>query len=123
MNKKGQTMKRLTQLTIAIAIAGLAVVANTAPQNVTYTWTAPTTGSPVVSYEVDRSLDGGTTWTLYTTTTSASAVVVAPDLTPIVIRVRAVDGLGRKGAYSLTSDPYTNDPGPPGACGKPTRVP
>ena len=92
-----------------------------APVNVTYTWSAPTTGAACVSYEVERSLDGGTTWTPYTTTTSTTAVVVAPEMIPVIIRVRGVDSLSRKGVWSQSSDPYTNDPGPPGACGKPTR--
>jgi hypothetical protein len=115
-------MKRLTQLIIIAAVL-LPMVVGAVPQNVTYTWTAPTTGSPAVSYEVFRSLDNGTTWTLYATPTAPSAVVVAPDLTPIIVRVRAVDALGRKGMYSESSDPYTNDPGPPGACSKPARQP
>ena len=114
-------MKRIVHLMIVLALLlPLSVTAQTT--NVTYTWSAPTTGSTPVSYEVERSLDSGTTWTLYTTTTAPSAVVAAPALQPILVRVRAVDALGRKGTYSVSSDPYTNDPGPPGACGKPTRT-
>lgn len=116
-------MKRLTQLTIAAAmLLSLCVPATAQTTNVTYTWTAPTTGSPVVSYEVERSTDNGSTWTLYTTTTSPSAAVAAPALQTIIVRVRGADSLGRKGPWSVNSDPYMNDPGPPGACGKPTRM-
>jgi hypothetical protein len=115
-------MKRLLMILIATAML-LPLVAVTAPINVTYTWTAPTTGSPCVSYEVQRSLDNGASWQVFTTTTSTSAVVAAPDLTPIIIRVRGVDALARTGVWSMSSDPYTNDPGPPGACSKPTRQP
>lgn len=115
---------RVLKVLLALALVLMFVVpVASAPINVTYSWTAPTTGSACVAYEVERSLDNGVTWTAYTTTTSTTAVVVAPDLQPIVIRVRGVDSLGRKGVYSASSDPFTNDPGPPGACGKPARIP
>jgi hypothetical protein len=115
-------MKRLTQLTIAAAmLLSLCVPAAAQTTNVTYTWTAPTTGSTAVGYEVETSVDGGA-FALYTTTTSPSAVVAVQALTTVIVRVRGVDSLGRKGPYSVNSDPYMNDPGPPGACGKPTRM-
>ena len=115
-------MKRLLMILIATAML-LPLVAATAPINVTYTWTAPTTGSTCASYDVERSLDGGTSWTAYSVVTAASAVVVAPELTPIVVRVRGTDSLGRKGLWSDPSLAFTNDPGAPGACGRPARQP
>lgn len=114
-------MKRIVHALLVLALL-LPLTVASAPLNVTYTWTPPTTGAACVSYDVERSLDGGATWQMFTTTTAPSAVVLAPDLTPILVRVRGVDALGRKGAYSDPSNPFTNDPGPPGACGKPSRT-
>lgn len=118
-------MKRLTQLLIATALLLPMTAAVAAPVNVTYTWAAPATGSTCVSYDVERSLDGGTSWQMYTTTTTTttSVVVAAPELTAITIRVRGVDALGRKGVWSDPALPFTNDPGAPGACGRPVRQP
>jgi len=115
-------MKRILMILVTTAML-LPLVAATAPINVTYTWTAPTTGSTCVSYDVERSLDGGTTFAAYSTVTANSAVVVAPELTPIAVRVRGVDSLGRKGVWSDPSLAFTNDPGSPGSCGRPARQP
>lgn len=117
-------IRRSLMAALGLALLGSLTVAPAGAQtvNVTYSWSAPTTGSPAVSYEVERSIGGGA-WTLYTTTTTTSAVVAAPALVTIQVRVRAVDALGRKGTYSDPSDIWTNDPGIPGACGKPVRTP
>lgn len=103
-------------------ILSFAVSAPAAPVTVTYTWTAPTTGSPVISYDVEIT-NNGTTWTSYAVATTTSVSVTVQELQMVQIRVRGKDALGRPGPWSVASDPWTNDPGPPGGCGKPTRVP
>lgn len=117
-------MKRFGQMLVSIILlVALAVPAHAGPVTVTYTWSYPTTGSPAVSFDIDRSLDGGTTWASYATSTTNQCSVIVMDLTTVIIRVRGKDSLGRTGVWSLSSDAYTNDPGPPGACGKPARTP
>lgn len=114
--------KHLVHLLLALLLLSpLTVSAQTTAISQTYTWTAPTEGSAVVSYEVEVSYTNGTSWALHTTTTTASVVISVPALQTILVRVRAVDALGRKGLFSNPSDPYFADPGPPGACGKPSR--
>lgn len=114
--------KNLIAVALLLVLFSLPAGAQTST-SVTYTWTAPTTGSPCVSYEVERTIDAGTTWVAYTTTTSTTAIVVAPANVAIQIRVRGVDALGRKGPWSQPADPYSYDPGAPGSCGKPARQP
>ncbi len=97
----------------------LLVSGQTTTMNFTYSWTAPTTGSPVHHYEVQRSSDNGTSWTSVTTTTTASVVLALNVGTTYLVRVRALDAQGRAGPWSASSDPNTPDAGPPGACGKP----
>lgn len=89
----------------------------------TYTWTAPTTGSPVHHYEVQESSDNGTTWTLIGSPTTNTISVSFSVLVTHLVRVRGVDAAGRTGVYSSVSDPNYPDPGVPGAPGKPVRTP
>lgn len=117
-------MKRFLQILIAVAIlAPMTAGAQTTSVEVTYSWTAPTSGSPVVKYGVEKSFDAGATWSFHAFTTNAtpSIAISVPVLQSIQIRVYGVDALNRQGIKSTPSDPYLADPGVPGACGKPSR--
>jgi hypothetical protein len=103
-------------------LAPLTIIAQTTTMTQSYTWAAPTTGAPVHHYEVQKSTDNGTTWIDVGTVTTGSATLTLPVLVSVIIRVRAVDATSRVGVWSPVSDPYLPDPGPPGACGKPSRV-
>jgi hypothetical protein len=86
---------------------------------VTYTWTAPTTGTPVAYYDVQLRVNSGD-WEPFGT-------VINPTLTqdmPVglsLIRVRGVDEFGRAGVWSTESEPLI-DLGEPGGCGIIHRV-
>jgi len=83
---------------------------------VTWRWTAPATGSPPVGYELQISTNGGD-WHTVATPADTFAVVEMPE-GESVARVRAVDGFGRVGPWSESSEPFI-DNGPPGGCGIP----
>ncbi len=104
-------------LILAAAPAAFAVTVN-----VTYNWTAPTTGSAVANYIVQKSESGGT-WTQVGTATTTSYVLAATAGTPVQVRVAGVDSQTRQGPWSTASDSYTPDAGAPGQPGKPVVVP
>ena len=85
-------------------------------------WTAPTTGSPVATYILQLSVDGGP-FIDYATTTETSVTVTLDNLRTYVARVAAIDSLGRQGPWSAESDPYLADLGLPGQPGKPLLTP
>jgi len=90
---------------------------------VTYTWTAPTTGSPVVRYTVELKTNGGAWVEVSTSTTSPTYTFSTFNyLSTYEVRVAGVDALNRKGLYSLSSDQYMPDQGIPGAPSKPVVV-
>jgi len=112
---------RTARIVIAVMLLGVFALAQTTSMQFTYNTTAPTTGSPVATYEWQASSNGGTTWAdAGTSTTLSKAITLAVGQT-YVVRVRGVDAQGRSGPWSVASDPNTPDPGPPGACGKPAR--
>ena len=120
-------MKRIpiTKATLALAILttvllAMPAAAQTTTVNVSYTWTAPATGSAVVSYVVEQSIDGGT-WTQIATSSTNSYSLAATTGHSHRIRVAGVDASSRQGAYSDPSDAYTPDAGAPGQPGKPIR--
>ena len=116
-------MKRVTMIVVALALlVPLTIIAQTTTMTQSYTWVAPTTGSPVHHYEIEKSTDNGATWVAVGTVTTNAASLTFPVLVTVVVRVRAVDASNRAGIWSPVSDPYLPDPGPPGACGKPSRV-
>jgi len=86
--------------------------------DVDYQWPAPTSGSPVVNYVVEHSVDGGA-WTQVGTVTTNQYTLTATFDHSHQIRVAAVDGLARQSIWSEPSDPYTPDAGAPGQPGKP----
>lgn len=106
-------------LAAALLLLPLVVEGQTTTISFTYTWTAPATGSPVHHYEVQSSADNGTLWSDRGTTPTNSVTLNLAVGQTHVVRVRAVDGQGRSGPWSVQSDPNTPDAGPPGACGKP----
>ncbi len=107
-------------------IAGLALavlVGGTLPAQaqtvqVTASWNAPSTGSPVHHYVVQLSTNGGAYQPSGTSTTTSINLTLTVGST-YTVRVAGVDAQDRQGAYSLPSDPYTPDLGPPGQPGKP----
>jgi len=85
---------------------------------VTASWTAPTEGSPVQHYILQLSTDGGPYTTVGTVTGTSYVLNLAIDHT-YTARVAGVDAQSRQGPWSLPSDPYSPDLGPPGQPGKP----
>ncbi len=110
---------------LALATAALVLLTGTvamSQEQVTYTWTAPTTGSPVDHYIVQHSVDGGDWVTVATDVTETTYVLSAEYDRQHQIRVAGVDALGRQGPFSEPSDPYTPTLGAPGQPGKPIAV-
>jgi hypothetical protein len=119
--------KKFSTLVTAVALAGtlgvfvgvrqcaFAQVAK--PDGWTYTWTAPTTGSPVVKYAVEISMNGAvidTVWAVGTTSIDID-VIYGSDYS---VRVAGVDAADRWGPWSAPSvletveeDPPTNTSG------------
>jgi len=120
-------MKSTTKINVALALALLATAvlatpasAQTTTINVSYTWTAPTTGSPVHHYVVEAKY-GTANFTQVGTTTTNSYTLAAAVGVAHQIRVAGVDAQDRQGPYSAASDAYTPDAGAPSAPGKPVR--
>ena len=121
-------MKRTMTLTATITLAILATALLAAPAsaqtttvNVSYTWTAPTTGSAVVTYIVQDSVDAGS-FTQVGTSSTTSYTLAASVGHSHSIRVAGVDAQSRQGPWSAASDVYTPDAGAPGTPGKPSRL-
>jgi hypothetical protein len=85
---------------------------------VSFTWTAPTTGTAVDHYVVEHSVNCGQ-WTQVASTNEPSYTLSATVGQSHQIRVAGVDASDRQGVYSNTSDPYMPDAGAPGQPGKP----
>ena len=103
-------------ITAAVLIATPVLAQTEIPVN--YQWTAPTTGTPVDHYVVEHAVNGGS-WTQIATASSNSFTLAAAVGEAHQIRVAGVDADGRQGVYSVASDPYEPDAGPPGQPGKP----
>jgi endonuclease YncB( thermonuclease family) len=104
---------------IAATLIALAVpAAAQTTVDVSYTWTAPTSGSAVDHYVVEHRVNGGA-WVQIATTSTNSYTLTATYGQTHEIRVAGVDAQDRQGVFSVASDPYTPDPGAPGAPGKP----
>jgi hypothetical protein len=112
---KGKRRITSIALTAVVLLLGGAALAQ---EDVTYNWTAPTTGSTVVQYIVEHSVDGGA-FTQVATVTSPTFVLSAEYEHEHRIRVAGVDALDRQGPFSESSDPYTPTLGAPGQPGKP----
>jgi len=103
-------------ITILVLTAG-PVLAQTEMQ-VNYQWTAPATGTVVDHYVVEQSVNGGG-WTQIGTASNNTYTLTAVVGNSYQLRVAGVDGDNRQGPYSVASDPYVPDAGPPGQPGKP----
>jgi hypothetical protein len=105
----------------AVLLAAILPAASAMAQTeiaVSYTWTAPTTGTAVEYYVVEHSVNGGQ-WTQVDTTTENSYTLNATLGQSHQIRVAGVDAENRQGPFSNASDPYMPDAGAPGQPGKP----
>jgi len=107
-------------LTFLILGVGVLGVQTAAAQTVdaTATWTAPTEGSPVDHYVVQISQDGGPYQNAGSTQTTTITLQLQVG-SSYTVRVAGVDAQDRQGPWSLSSDPYTPELGPPGQPGKP----
>ena len=119
-HRHAATARWLIVIALATLIAPAALAQTT--QTVHYTWTAPTTGSPVHHYLVQHAIAGGA-WVQVASVTTLSYDLAATYLESHQIRVAGVDALSRQGIWSLASDAYTPDSGAPGQPGKPVVIP
>ncbi len=117
MNTTRKTLLLLTLGTICL-IFNLGAAQAQTEVAVNYQWTAPASGSAVVHYVVEHSINGGA-WTQIATTASNTYTLTATIGESHSIRVAGVDALDRQGVYSPASDPYTPELGAPGQPGKP----
>lgn len=108
----------VTLALLLVALGGSAL----AQEEVTYTWTAPTSGSAVDHYVVQHSVNGGPFVTVNDAVSGNTFVLTASYEDEHVVRVAGVDSSGRQGPYSVPSDPYTPSLGAPGQPGKPIAV-
>ncbi len=115
-------MKRFNTTLIILGALSLILIQGSAMAQtelpVSYSWSAPTDGSPVDHYVIQHSVNGGT-FTQIATSASNSYTLTATVGQTHQIRVAGVDAQSRQGGYSLPSDAYTPDLGAPGQPGKP----
>lgn len=119
-----QATKFFTLLAALGLCCTLSASAQTTVQ-VTASWEAPTTGSPVVRYALQLSTDGESTWTTASSTIEGTSHILDLEFdTTYVARVAGIDAQDRQGPWSETSDPYTPtiDIGPPGEPGRPVLI-
>jgi len=116
MNTKQSFLIPFLMCLMAFSMSAVSAQAQTEP--VSYTWTAPTTGSSVDHYIVQHSVDGGA-WTQVGSVSNNSYTLNAEFGVAHRIRVAGVDASDRQGPFSVASDPYTPDLGSPGQPGKP----
>jgi hypothetical protein len=115
-------LKNVFRVALFVAmLAPLVVSGQTVTVAVRYSWTAPVDGSAVHHYEIQTSAADPVSWSAAGTVTTPAATLGLAANVATIVRVRGVDALGRSGLWSDNSEPYTADPGPPGACGKPAR--
>ncbi len=108
----------MTVLGLTVIVFGQGAAQAQTTMDISYSWTAPTSGSPVDHYIVEHRMDGGG-WTEIANVGSNTYTLTATIGRSHQIRVAGVDAQGHQGPYSVASDPYTPEPGPPGQPGKP----
>lgn len=81
--------------------------------DVEYTWTAPTTGTPVDHYVAEVMVNDGDTY-LIDPVPGESIMLPVQYGNKYQIRVAAVDAANAQGPMSIWSLPYTPELGPPG---------
>jgi hypothetical protein len=115
-------MKRNKTILIILGAMSLMLIQGAAlaqtEVDVNYSWTAPTTGSPVDHYVIQHSINDGS-WTQIATSASNSYTLTATVGDSHRIRVAGVDAQSRQGGFSVASDAYEPDVGPPGQPGQP----
>jgi hypothetical protein len=111
---------------IIAGILGLMLFAGTAfaqvAPDVTYVWTAPTTGSQVVKYVVELNIDGAGWLPAGEAIGESFTFSTFEFLKSYEVRVAGVDAADRQGPYSVSSDPYMPDLGVPGVPSKPVII-
>ena len=84
------------------------------PRDFTFDWTAPTTGTPVVRYDVEIRIGGPESDQIETRSVTTNEVTFSVDWVTIYeVRVRGVDAQGRVGPWSpwsLAEDRDLDDP-------------
>lgn len=115
-----RTLLGKTTLILILVIAALGAVESQAQttQSISYQWTAPTTGAPVVHYVVEHSVNGGN-WASVGTSNTNTFTLTASVGDSHQIRVAGVDADSRVGVYSVPSDAYVPTMDPPGQPGQP----
>lgn len=114
-------MKKLI-LAGALTLMLFATAAFAQVPDVTYVWTAPTTGSEVVKYTVELNIDGAGWLPVAEVTTATVTFSTFEYLKTYEVRVAGIDALDRQGPFSESSDPYTPDQGIPGQPSKPVII-
>lgn len=104
------------RLATTIALLLIAATAFAKQLDVPVAWTAPTTGSPVVLYVLQLSMDDGDWLDCCTSPTPAAAVQLETGHA-YRARVAGRDALNRMGPWSQPSASYYADAGLPGPCG------
>lgn len=119
-------MKQRTRIPILVTLTALMILAfcatAQAQEVVTYTWSAPTTGSPVDRYVVQHSEDQGSWVTVEDSQSTNTYLLTASYDAEHRIRVAGIDDQGRQGPWSVASEPYTPTLGSPGQPGQPIAV-
>ena len=105
---------------VAIAVILLAMLPQYAlAAEITYRWTEPTEGTPVVHYTIQVELAGGE-WIPIPAQPTEPTITINQDANVAYrLRVAGVDAAGHQGPWSTPSVSYTY--GAPGACGQPQR--
>ena len=124
--KTERKMMHRNRIPVLVTLSADLILAAAAPALaqalVSYTWTAPTTGSPVDHYVIQHSEDGGAWVTVEDAQSTNSYVLTAAYDAEHRIRVAGVDAQNRQGPWSVASDPYTPTQGAPGQPGQPIAV-
>ncbi|MEZ4389132.1 MAG: fibronectin type III domain-containing protein [Candidatus Krumholzibacteriia bacterium] len=116
MTKRTRTITLLGAVLALSLLGALPAAAQTV--QVSASWAPPSEGSPVDHYVLQLSTDGGPFTTVGSVTGTSYTMELAVGSTYIA-RVAGVDAQDRQGPWSLGSDPYSPDLGPPGQPGKP----
>jgi hypothetical protein len=80
---------------------------NSMTTTLSYSWTPPTTGTPVARYEVFVQFDTQEFSLIDSTTTVPHVEFPAPLGKQVVVMVRGVDANGHRGPFSQPSEPFT----------------
>lgn len=100
------------------ALAGQEALAQTPsdqPQDMVFAWTAPSTGTPAVKYEVQVRRGGMRSSDITTTEVTITEITISVAwLTLYEVRVRGIDAQNNRGQWSAWSLAEDRDRGAPG---------